>query len=727
MKRIKRWIAVLIASVMVLCSVTGCDLLADEDGDLGILGDLVNGFVDGSSDTDVIGSGDGQSDIVSSLFDAFFGGSSSDYGWGESSYSGGFDNLLEEAPTSSSFSYADVDSIPQGTGAGKATVMVYIIGSNLESENGCATMDIQEMCKAEIGENINLVIEAGGAKKWQNNIMTSGSVGRYRVVGSGIQKLEDRGRKSMVEPSEVSDFIKWSVANYPADRYCFIFWDHGGGTLAGFGMDELATGDLSLDEISQVFKNSGVKFDFIGFDACLMGTVETAYSLTSSADYLIAAEEEEPGYGWSYTGWLKALNKNTGLETEKLGTIIVDDFVASNGRQNVTLSVIDLKKIDNVYAKLCELCANGNKEIAAGNYSSIAKARKNTKSYGGGQFEQIDIIDFCNKCGLAGADAVASAVKDAVVYHKTNISNTNGLAMYFPYDYPSYYKSMKAMMKSFGMDNGKATGFFGNFLSARSGGSASGASSSPFGSFFRSMDYTGEEWYSADAAATVNPAGFDLNGKGLLSISDVNGGKVLKLSKEQWEDIAYVDIGVFLDDGEGYFDLGRDNAYGKDADGNVIIDFDGKWVSINGEIAPFTVVAEGTTDDGWYTYGTTRAEFVSAKTGEKKDIDIYIRWDDLHDGGYVMGYRDAVKSDDPEPTGRGMVAFLKGDKISLLSDYYTYDGNFDSQLFIGGDITVDSTLKITYIDLSDYTFNIYAHVHDIYGNDLYTETLKLVP
>ena len=114
-------------------------------------------------------------------------------------------------------------------------------------------------------------------------------------------------------------------------------------------------------------------------------------------------------------------------------------------------------------------------------------------------------------------------------------------------------------------------------------------------------------------------------------------------------------------------------------------------------------------------------------TGEKKDIDIYIRWDDLHDGGYVMGYRDAVKSDDPEPTGRGMVAFLKGDKISLLSDYYTYDGNFDSQLFIGGDITVDSALKITYIDLSDYTFNIYAHIRDIYGNDLYTETLKLVP
>ncbi|MCR4625304.1 MAG: hypothetical protein K5795_04935, partial [Lachnospiraceae bacterium] len=554
MKRIKKWIAILMASVMVLCCCTGCEMLLEDDGGT----DIVSGLVDAFLDDDGGGAVGGESgDIVGSLFDAFFGGSSSDYGWGESSYSGGFDNLLEEAPSSSNFSYADVDSIPQGTGTGKATIMVYIIGSNLESENGCATMDIQEMCKAEIGENINLILEAGGAKKWQNNIMTSGSVGRYRVVGSGIQKLEDRGRKSMVEPSEVSDFINYCKTNYPADRYMFIFWDHGGGTLAGFGSDELATGELSLDEISSVFKSCGIKFDFIGFDACLMGTVETAYALNGSADYLIAAEEEEPGYGWSYTGWLKALNKNTSIETEKLGSIIVDDFVASNGRQNVTLSVIDLKKIENVYSKLCELCSAGNKEIASGNYAGLAKARKNTKAYGGGQFEQIDIIDFCNKCGLNGADAVAASVKEAVVYHKTNISNTNGLAMYFPYDYPSYYKSVKAMMKSFGMDDGKATGFFGNFLSARSGGSSHGASSSPFGSFFRSMDYSGEEWYSADAAATVNPAGFDLTEEGLLALTDVNGGKVLELTDEQWDEIAYADIGVYLDDGEGYIDLGR--------------------------------------------------------------------------------------------------------------------------------------------------------------------------
>lgn len=492
MKRIYKWVALFVVSVLLVCSFSGCGMLDEETGtpssnggsekglldDLdGVLDDLLSDSGDTSSysDDDDYGSSSQSSsddDLLGSLFDAFFGSSSSDYGWGDSSYSGGSDNYIG-GNTGEKFDYADISDIQSGSG--KATIMVYIVGSNLESDSGCATMDIQEMCEANIGSNVNLIIEAGGAKRWQNSVMTSGKVGRYQVIGEGVKKLEDRGKKSMVEPSEVLDFINYSVKNFPADRYGFIFWNHGGGTMAGFGMDDLATGDLSLDEIADVFASSGVKFDFVGFDACLMGTIETAYALSGSASYLIAAEEEEPGYGWSYTGWLKALTKNPSVDMEKLGSIIVDDFVAANGSDDVTLSLINLSKIKNVYSKLSSLCADGNEALYAGNYKALAKVRKNTKCYGEGNYDQIDIIDFCQNCGLDGADDVIAAVKDCVVYHKTNITRTNGLAMYFPYDYPSYYKQMKSMMKSFGMNDDKVSGFFSNFLSARSGGSVSRA------------------------------------------------------------------------------------------------------------------------------------------------------------------------------------------------------------------------------------------------------------
>ena len=35
----------------------------------------------------------------------------------------------------------------------------------------------------------------------------------------------------------------------------------------------------------------GVKFDFVGFDACLMATTENALMLTKHVDYMIASEE----------------------------------------------------------------------------------------------------------------------------------------------------------------------------------------------------------------------------------------------------------------------------------------------------------------------------------------------------------------------------------------------------------------------------------------------------
>ena len=106
---------------------------------------------------------------------------------------------------------------------------------------------------------------------------------------------------------------------------------------------------MSLAGINTALKNAGVKFDFIGFDACLMATVETALMLDEYADYMIASEETEPGIGWYYTNWLTKLSANTSMPTLEIGKNIVDDFVttcASQCRgQSATLSVVDLAEL----------------------------------------------------------------------------------------------------------------------------------------------------------------------------------------------------------------------------------------------------------------------------------------------------------------------------------------------------------------------------------------------
>src|SRR5665647_1333793 len=188
-------------------------------------------------------------------------------------------------------------TILQGNGRDKATVMVYMCATDLEANGGMATADLQEMLNSRISDQVNIVVETGGAAKWQNNIISNRTNQRYLLTTSGLKLIEDNlGKKSMVDPGTLSNFIQYSKANYPADRYMLVMWDHGGGSLSGYGYDQNYPNDgMTLDEIATALKNGGCAFDLVGFDACLMATLETAMVLEPYADYMIASEEVEPG------------------------------------------------------------------------------------------------------------------------------------------------------------------------------------------------------------------------------------------------------------------------------------------------------------------------------------------------------------------------------------------------------------------------------------------------
>ena len=83
-----------------------------------------------------------------------------------------------------------------------------------------------------------------------------------------------------------------------------VLWNHGGGPF-GYGMDSIFGGMFSLKDIrtalSQVYRPNTSKpaFDIIGFDACLMSTLEVTNALDGFADYYCLSEESEPGDGWT--------------------------------------------------------------------------------------------------------------------------------------------------------------------------------------------------------------------------------------------------------------------------------------------------------------------------------------------------------------------------------------------------------------------------------------------
>ena len=72
-------------------------------------------------------------------------------------------------------------------------------------------------------------------------------------------------------------------------------------------------GDTEYDvAMAQAIGNSQVgRVDVVGFDACLMASIEIASEVAPVASTLVAAERTEPGDGWDYTAMLSALQGTT--------------------------------------------------------------------------------------------------------------------------------------------------------------------------------------------------------------------------------------------------------------------------------------------------------------------------------------------------------------------------------------------------------------------------------
>lgn len=604
----------------------------------------------------------------------------------------------------------------QLTGNDTATVMVYVIGSDLESDGGCASEDISEMLSAELGENVNVIIQTGGASEWTNPMISSDTCQRFSIDGNNLTPVADIGLVNMAEPSTLTDFISWAAGYKPANRYELIFWDHGGGTAVGYGVDEnFPDSCLELSDIAQAIGASGVKFDFVGFDACLMGTVETAYMLEPYADYLIASEETEPGSGWYYTNWLTKLSENSSMDTVELAKIIIDDFVEGpdvSFFDTNTLSVIELREIPYLYEKLCGFMRNST-NVLTSDFDKISNARANAKDFGDGGFEQIDILDYVKKSGIDGAEDLQNAVLSAVKYSNSNTVNANGLAMYFPYDVPEYYEQMLAELEKIGY-GGDCTGFFSQFINIMVGGQTN-MQSSP-NSAPSETDYSSYSWYDEESTSDIDYSESNYGEKELIDKGDYYA---LHMSESEWDKITYAELWLYIDDGEGYIDFGTDNMYEFDDDGDLKVDFDYTWVALNSQPVPFFAEYENKTDDGsWCTYG-----YVPALLNGEDMIDIMVYWDNNHTDGYVAGYR--YSDDDMTPAGKGWKQFKNGDKIEYVCDYYTYDGEYDDWYIWSEPLVYNGNIAVSYENIGDVDTNICFMLKDVYNNSFFTESVEL--
>jgi hypothetical protein len=323
--------------------------------------------------------------------------------------------------------------------------------------------------------------------------------------------LEDIGEANMGDGAVLSDFVKWGKERFPAKRYMLIIWDHGqgwrlftanlierqrniirsralpvqdsvaslraasvllrssngvasaqgqtaafrsapGAPFRSASNDETNQDVLYNREISDALKAvfDAQKLEILGFDACLMSMIETAYAFRNVAHFLVASEELEPGLGWRYDDWLAKLIDNPTQDARALAKMTVETYQATytNPRNNdpaTTLAAIDLSNLNDLGSAVSSLSslliARMDTELRA-----IIEARAAISTYAPGYaFYHVDLAQFLKELASRTKDpdiqsharTVTSLISASVIANYAGLERlgtygSNGIAVYFP-------------------------------------------------------------------------------------------------------------------------------------------------------------------------------------------------------------------------------------------------------------------------------------------------------
>lgn len=380
------------------------------------------------------------------------------------------------------------------------TIMIYMCGSSLESEyastdEGLATANITDILSVDLDDDINVYIETGGAKKWSKTYdIANDKLSRYHVYNNELVLDETINKSSMGKSSTFASFVEYGINNYPANHYGVILWNHGGAML-GCCFDENYRDDPLTNKetksaLQTVFENTKreAKFDWIGYDACLMSVADIASFNSSYFKYMVSSQENEPGEGWDYKSWLTTLSKDISISTEDLLKNITDTYVQKSADtyeswyeydpieyaeyhnfNDATLSVLDLSKMtdfDNEFNNMCRLL---EEEIdSKQKYSSILKTAQQFgyDSNFGYAFDVFDADDVINniksKHSSIDVSKCLDSLSDVICYNKVGKNNEGacGLSLFgatstyfYKSDYPSTttnYSSWRNIAMNYG-------------------------------------------------------------------------------------------------------------------------------------------------------------------------------------------------------------------------------------------------------------------------------------
>ena len=351
------------------------------------------------------------------------------------------------------------------------TILLYVCGSNLESDyassnQGAASEDLEEIVGVNgQPDDVNVVVQAGGSSKWSStfsSVINANYSNRFHLRDNQFVKDSQTSKVNMGLESTLESFVTWGLQTYPADKIGLILWNHGG-AMTGCCQDEQFNDMLTPAEVDEAIINAKAaagyanKFEFVGYDCCLMQVQDIAGLASKYAKYHVASEESEWGYGWSYELWLD--NLYAGDSTENILKANVDGFKSTTTSaysswgdpNNQTLSYLDLSYWDE-YETAWENMATTLSGIitSESKWSSFETVLNSCQRFGydssyGYAFDVFDVGHFFikmkasntykgNSTLMSQIDTLSSIHDNLVAYewHGSGSSNAHGLTMFAP-------------------------------------------------------------------------------------------------------------------------------------------------------------------------------------------------------------------------------------------------------------------------------------------------------
>lgn len=316
----------------------------------------------------------------------------------------------------------------QGSAEKEWTVMVYMNAkNNLEQ---FALSNFHSMAAVGSTPEVSVVAQLGRPSSFRYTAEDGNWSGVYRFLVNKNSKprpeqaLVDVAKSGdstdMGSPLALKQFIQWSKKTHPAKRYMLVIWNHGQGwrflltansalkrqaaraaltkqemnampptTPAVGGYRAVSSDDdtgkiLYNREVQEVIASefSQSKLDLLGYDACLMAMLETAYGVAPSVNVMVGSQELEPGSGWRYSTWLDKLVAKPGMGAEDLSKAVVESYRQQYLDEYLTtLSAVRLSAIAELAKSLSDF-SDAVRQAGDAELIALRKARASVLAYG---------------------------------------------------------------------------------------------------------------------------------------------------------------------------------------------------------------------------------------------------------------------------------------------------------------------------------------------------------